>query len=87
MRFLYPPPLPLSLSPFYRYVKLLQATQKGNRSKGGFEVMPQRYFGILQYARRHNHSSSLKQVIHAVFSSLFTAQHKQDPHLRKSCSS
>ena len=80
MRFFSPPP-PLSLSPFYSYVKLLQATQKGKRSKEGFEVTPQRYFGILQYATRHNHSFSLKQVIHAVFGSLFKAQHKQDLQL------
>ena len=76
----------LSLSLFYRYLKLPQATQKGKRSKEGFEVTPQRYFGILQYARRHNHSFSLKQVSHAVFGSLFKAKHKQDPHLTKSCS-
>ena len=78
--------LSLSLSLFYRYLKLPQGTQKGKRLKEGFEVTPQRYFGILQYARRHNHSFSLKQVSHAVFGSLFKAQHKQDPHLTKSCS-
>ena len=74
------------ISLFYGYLKLPQATQKGKRSKEGFEVTPQRYFGILQYARRHNHSFSLKQVSHAVFGSLFKAKHKQDPHLTKSCS-
>ena len=78
--------LSLSLSLFYRYLKLPQATQKGKRSKEGFEVTPQRYFGILQYARRHNHSFSLKQVSHAVFGYLFKAKHKQDPQLTKSCS-
>ena len=76
----------ISLSLFYGHLKLPQATQKGKRSKEGFEVTPQRYFGILQYARRHNHSFSLKQVSHAVIGSLFKAQNKQDPHLRKSCS-
>ena len=74
------------LSLFHGHLKLPQATQKGKRSKEGFEVTPQRYFGILQYARRHNHSFSLKQVSHAVIGSLFKAQNKQDPHLRKSCS-
>ena len=30
--------------------------------------------------------ASWRQVSHAVFGSLFKAQHKQDPHLTKSCS-